>query len=103
MFEQQQLNKQEIVQIQDQQFSNDIMARLLSVSENYALRSKGVNLDEIKEKEIFGFYDTFESGKEKSISELKLQLMFEIEVTFVSNANPVRISVYSSLILTSWI
>ena len=80
MFEQQQLNKQEIVQIQDQQFSNDIMARLLSVSENYALRSKGDTLDEIREKEIFGYYDTFDSGKEKSLSELKLQLMFEIEV-----------------------
>ena len=80
MFEQQQLNKQEIVQIQDQQFSNDIMARLLSVSENYALRSKGDSLDEIREKEIFGYYDTFESGKEKPLSELKLQLMFEIEV-----------------------
>ena len=80
MFEQQQLNKQEISQIQDQQFSNDIMARLLSVAENYALRSKGVSLDEIREKEIFGYYDTFESGKEKSLPELKLQLMFEIEV-----------------------
>jgi hypothetical protein len=80
MFEQQQLNKQEIVQIQDQQFSNDIMARLLSVSENYALRSKGDSLDEIREKEIFGHYDTFESGKEKTLPELKLQLMFEIEV-----------------------
>ena len=56
------------------------MARLLSLAENYALRSKGLEIKEIKEKEIFGFYDTFECGKEKSILELKLQLMFEIEV-----------------------
>ena len=56
------------------------MARLLSVAENYSLRSKGMKIEEIKEKEIFGFYDTFESGKEKSIVELRLQFMFEIEV-----------------------
>jgi hypothetical protein len=78
--QQKQISKQIVVMHQDQALSNDIFARLLSVAENYAIRTKKSNKTSRKYQEQFGYYDTFGSGKQKNIKELKAQFLFEIEV-----------------------
>ena len=78
--EQKQISKQEVIMQQDQALSNDIFARLLSVAENYAMRSKKNNKSNQKYHEQFGYYDTFNSGKTKNLKELKSQFLFEIEI-----------------------
>lgn len=80
MTEQKQISKQEVIMQQDQALSNDIFARLLSVAENYAMRSKKNNKSNQKYHEQFGYYDTFNSGKTKNLKELKSQFLFEIEI-----------------------
>lgn len=80
MTEQKQISKQEVTMQQDQALSNDIFARLLSVAENYAMRSKKNNKSNQKYHEQFGYYDTFNSGKTKNLKELKSQFLFEIEI-----------------------
>ena len=77
MKEQKQISKQVVTMQQDQALSNDIFARLLSVAENYAMRSKKNNK---YHHEQFGYYDTFNSGKTKNLKELKSQFLFEIEI-----------------------
>ena len=81
MTEQKQISKQEVIMQQDQALSNDIFARLLSVAENYAMRSKKNNK---YHHEQFGYYDTFNSGKTKNLNELKSQFLFEIEIFKIS-------------------
>ena len=81
MKEQKQISKQVVTMQQDQALSNDIFARLLSVAENYAMRSKKNNK---YHHEQFGYYDTFNSGKTKNLNELKSQFLFEIEIFKIS-------------------
>ena len=82
--EQKQISKQTVTMHQDQALSNDIFARLLSVAENYAMRTKKNTKSSQKYNEQFGYYDTFNSGKNKNLNELKTQFLFEIEVFKIS-------------------
>ncbi len=81
MYQQKTLNKQKLLQKTDQNFSNDILARLLSTAENYANRFRNNNNNyNYNYSNNFDFYDTLNSGKNKKKEELKKQLIFEIEV-----------------------
>ena len=80
MYQQKTLNKQKLLQKTDQNFSNDIFARLLSTAENYANRFRNNNNYNYNYSNNFDYYDTLNSGKNKKKEELKKQLIFEIEV-----------------------
>ena len=80
MYQQTTLNKQKLLQKTDQNFSNDIFARLLSTAENYANRFRNNNNYNYNYSNNFDYYDTLNSGKNKKKEELKKQLIFEIEV-----------------------
>lgn len=80
MYQQTTLNKQKLLQKTDQNFSNDIFARLLSTAENYANRFRNNNNYNYSYSNNFDYYDTLNSGKNKKKEELKKQLIFEIEV-----------------------
>ncbi len=82
--DQKQISKRVVTMQQDQALSNDIFARLLSVAENYAMRSKKNNKSNQKYHEQFGYYDTFNSGKSKNLNELKSQFLLEIEIFKIS-------------------
>ena len=69
-----QLNKQKVKQKQDQKHSNETMARMLSSAEIYAIRMG------CPTKTKYQFYDHFDNGFSKDIYELKLELIFEIEM-----------------------
>ena len=69
-----QKNKQWIKQIQDQKYSNENMARMLSLAEIYAIRHGC----QITPK--YGFYDYFGDGYSKSINKLKSEFIFKIEI-----------------------
>ena len=59
------LNKQKLLQKTDQNFSNDILARLLSTAENYANRFRNNKYYNYNYSNNFDYYDTLNSGKKK--------------------------------------
>ena len=67
--------KQDILQAQNQALSNEILCKLLSAAEIYHNRTF-----DIKEKEIFGYYNTLNSGHTKSMLNLKKQLLNQYEL-----------------------
>ena len=67
------INKQKMVQAQNQHFCNDTLARLLSSAENYASKFNP-NI-----KKQYQYYDPFNSSN-KNVLDLKLQFMSQINL-----------------------
>ena len=75
-----QIQKQDITQAQNQAFSNEILCRLLSSAECYHHRNFENKIKKKKMGEIFSYYNTLNSGNEKSIEHLKKQLLNQFEI-----------------------
>ena len=75
-----QIQKQDITQAQNQAFSNEILCRLLSSAECYHHRNFENKIKKKKMGEIFSYYNTLNSGNEKTIEHLKKQLLNQFEI-----------------------
>lgn len=73
---QSQLQFQSTLKLEEQAYSNEILCRMLSTAECYFYRVINKSL----EREIFGYYNGFNSGNTKSLEHLKKQLLNEIEI-----------------------
>ena len=69
------LNKQLLIEKQDQELSNNTLCELLSSAEMIAVMSSNNQI-----KRVFAAYDHFDTGVNKSISELKIELFTRIAV-----------------------
>ena len=70
------MQMQDTLKMEEQTYSNDILCRMLSAAECYYNRLLGLN----NQKELFGYYNGFNSGNTKDIQKLKKQLLHEIEL-----------------------
>ena len=70
------MQMQDTLKMEEQTYSNDILCRMLSAAECYYNRLLGLN----NQKELFGYYNGFNSGNTKDIQKLKKQLLHEIEI-----------------------
>ena len=73
---QSQLQFQSTLKLEEQAYSNEILCRMLSTAECYFYRV----INKSPEREIFGYYNGFNSGNTKSLEHLKKQLLNEIEI-----------------------
>lgn len=77
-----QVNKQDIIQVQDQNHSHNIMGRILSCAENYA----NLNQPEKNFKTKYKYYDSFNASKKMSLNNYRNTFILQI-IIFNSSYN----------------